>query len=115
MTEEQKKAFDTFYNSRRTFSERHIKLAENIDHEKWLKNELFRYYEKGLQEATAWHDLRKNPQDTPKKNGEYWVYMNCSGNKISRALVWNECVFMGMYDAEILAWCELPKPPEDPE
>ena len=56
-----------------------------------------------------WHDLRKDPNDLPKKNGDYWVYMNCCGNKITRALVWENGVFCNMYDATIIAWCEIPQ------
>lgn len=56
-----------------------------------------------------WHDLRKDPNDLPKKNGEYWAYMSSYGNKIKRALVWENGVFDNMYDATILAWCEIPQ------
>lgn len=50
MAEEQKKQFELFYDKRSAFNSRHFHLAENIEREKWLKNELFRYYEKGINE-----------------------------------------------------------------
>ena len=114
MTEEQKKAFDTYYNSRRDFSERHIKLAENLDHEKWLKNELFRYYEKGFQAANVWHNLRKDLHDLPDHSCMLLVYTGCQGVELTTFNV-NTRRFGDSTLREVVAWCELPEPPEDPE
>lgn len=66
-------------------------------------------FEFAKENGVVWHDLRKDPNDLPKKNGDYWVYMNCCGNKITRALVWENGVFCNMYDATIIAWCEIPQ------
>lgn len=54
-----------------------------------------------------WHDLRKNPNDLPKKNKSYWVYIDCQGNKIYRSIVWQGC-WLG-WNCIPLAWCEEPQ------
>ena len=54
-----------------------------------------------------WHDLRKDPNDLPKKNKSYWVYMDCQGNKIYRSIVWQGC-WCG-WNGIPLAWCEEPQ------
>ena len=59
--------------------------------------------ENGIQ----WHDLRKDPNDLPKKNKSYWVYIDCQGNKIYRSIVWQEC-WLG-WNCIPLAWCEEPQ------
>ena len=57
-----------------------------------------------------WHDLRKKPNDLPKKGGEYWCYMLCDGgNYIYRAVVFQGNVFNHFYNAKIIGWCETPK------
>lgn len=53
-----------------------------------------------------WHDLRKDPNDLPKKNKSYWVYIDCQGNKIYRSIVWQGC-WLG-WECIPLAWCEEP-------
>ena len=53
------------------------------------------------------HDLRKNPNDLPKKNKSYWVYIDCQGNKIYRSIVWQGC-WLG-WNCVALAWCEEPQ------
>lgn len=65
-------------------------------------------YEKGEEAGKIhWHDLEKDPNDLPKKNKSYWVYMNCQGNKIYRSVVWQGC-WCG-WDGIPLAWCEEPQ------
>ena len=59
--------------------------------------------ENGIQ----WHDLRKDPNDLPKKNKSYWVYIDCQGNKIYRSIVWQGC-WLG-WNCIPLAWCEEPQ------
>ena len=59
--------------------------------------------ENGIQ----WHDLRKDPNDLPKKNKSYWVYMDCQGNKIYCSIVWQGC-WCG-WNGVALAWCEEPQ------
>lgn len=53
-----------------------------------------------------WHDLREDPNDLPKENKSYWVYIDCQGNKIYRSIVWHGC-WLG-WDCIPLAWCEEP-------
>ncbi len=62
--------------------------------------------ENGIQ----WHDLQKDPNDLPTKDGEYWYYMLCDGgNYIYRAVVFQGNVFNHFYNAKIIMWCETPK------
>lgn len=58
-------------------------------------------------EKTKWHDLRIDPNDLPKKNKSYWVYIDCQGNKIYRSIVWQGC-WLG-WNCIPLAWCEEPQ------
>ena len=65
-------------------------------------------YIAGLHEGQPkWHDLRKDPNDLPKKNKSYWVYMDCQGNKVYRSIVWQGC-WCG-WNGVALAWCEEPQ------
>lgn len=55
-----------------------------------------------------WHDLREDPNDLPKENGEYWC-------KLSNGL-YLECTYdyelefwFGKTQRKIIAWCEFPK------
>ena len=50
-----------------------------------------------------WHDLRKNPNDLPKENGEYWC--KWEDGSYSTGHYFQENGF-GDY---VIAWCELPK------
>ena len=62
----------------------------------------------GLHEGQPnWHDLRKDPNDLPKKNKFYWVYMDCQGNKTYRSVVWQGC--WCTWNGVVLAWCEEPQ------
>ena len=58
--------------------------------------------ENGIQ----WHDLRKDPNDLPKKNKSYWVYIDYQGNKIYQSIVW-QGYWLG-WNCIPLAWCEEP-------
>lgn len=69
----------------------------------------------GMEHAIEWHDLRKTPDDLPKKKGEYWTkYNDCNDEKggyydshyydpdnSSYKLKW--------YKLDVIAWCELPQ------
>lgn len=61
----------------------------------------------GYNKANEWHDLKVDPNDLPKKNKSYWVYMDCQGNKIYRSIVWQGC-WLG-WNGIPLAWCEEPQ------
>ena len=50
-----------------------------------------------------WHDLRKNPNDLPKENGEYWC--KWEDGSYSTGHYFQDNGF-GDY---VIAWCELPK------
>ena len=65
-------------------------------------------YKNGLAEGkTKWHDLRKNPNDLPKENGEYYGKVNYFGEQ-SRNIFF--VVDRKSFDVDcVLAWCELPK------
>lgn len=61
----------------------------------------------GYNKANEWHDLKVDPNDLPKNNKSYWVYMDCQGNKIYRSIVWQGC-WLG-WNGIPLAWCEEPQ------
>ena len=60
---------------------------------------------KGLAEGRKekWHDLRKNPNDLPKENGEYWC--KWEDGSYSTGHYFQDNGF-GDY---VIAWCEIPK------
>ena len=65
------------------------------------------YIAGATENGVVWHDLRKNPNDLPKKNKSYWVYIDCQGNKIYRSIVWQGC-WLG-WNCVPRAWCEEPQ------
>ena len=68
-----------------------------------------RAYNAGATEnGIQWHDLKKDPNDLPKKNKSYWVYIDCQGNKIYRSVVW-QGYWLDWYDGIPIAWCEEPQ------
>lgn len=50
-----------------------------------------------------WHDLRKNPNDLPKRSGEYWCKWEDGAYSTEHYFGDNG---FGSY---VIAWCELPK------
>ena len=69
----------------------------------------------GLAEGKPkWHDLRKNPNDLPKKtghyltdDGEYVYHVECRKWRTLTCMVcWD---FNWLDDGDVIAWCELPK------
>lgn len=65
-----------------------------------------------------WHDLRKDPNDLPKKEGEYLVcYETDGGNyrntfilkyeEYDEGLHWCDDIFE-TFDEGVIAWCEVP-------
>ena len=64
------------------------------------------YVAGATENSIQWHDLGKDPNDLPKKNKSYWVYIDCQGNKIYRSIVW-QGHWLG-WDCVPLAWCEEP-------
>lgn len=65
-------------------------------------------------EKVVWHDLRKNPNDLPKRDGEYLtnigvlVFDNSFGNSW-QTLLCEACDFYEEVSDEVIAWCEIPK------
>lgn len=59
----------------------------------------------GISNAIEWHDLREDPTNLPKENGEYWGYVNYYGFQ-HRTIHWSD----NQFDIpEVIAWCELPR------
>ena len=77
-----------------------------------IRTDLYEAYREGYiagatENGIKWHDLREDPNDLPKKNKSYWVYIDCQGNKIYRSIVWQGC-WLG-WNCIPLAWCEEPQ------
>ena len=54
-----------------------------------------------------WHDLRKDPNDLPKENGEYYGKVEYFGEQY-RKIVFD--IDRKRFDVTyVIAWCELPK------
>lgn len=73
------------------------------------------YIESGISnEKVVWHDLRKNPNDLPKRDGEYLtnigvlVFDNSFGNSW-QTLLCEACDYYEDVSNEVIAWCEIPK------
>lgn len=63
-----------------------------------------------------WHDLRKNPEDLPKKHGEYITnigllyYDELCGRSFWHTPSCEACDYSDEVGAdEVIAWCEIPK------
>ena len=78
----------------------------------------------GYNKANEWHDLRKNPQDLPKREGTFLVaikypagwcesfileYTTDEDNE--EKLGWWDSEYTN-FDNEVYAWREIPKPPK---
>lgn len=61
----------------------------------------------GMEHATEWHDLRKNPDDLPKEGVEV---LNDDGVRVVRINRHWRYVYGGEWeeDAYVAHWCELP-------
>ena len=57
----------------------------------------------GYNKANEWHDLRQDPNDLPKENGEYWCKWEDGSHSTEHYFQDNG---FGDY---VIAWCELPK------
>lgn len=73
----------------------------------------FKGYEQGYEDCRhyahdyykpKWHDLRKDPNDLPKENGDYYV---CLEDKIHTVQYWNNNHWC--FSEKPIAWCELPQ------
>lgn len=84
--------------------------CENYEH--WKEG-----YEKGLAEGKPkWHDLRKDPNDLPKKTGEYFTNIGLLYyDELCNRHFWHTpsceaCDYSDKVEEdEVIAWCELPK------
>ena len=104
MNEELKQKAEVFatefdYTDNSNYENNYKKDSDKIAYESYIAGAT----ENGIQ----WHDLRKDPNDLPKKNKSYWVYIDCQGNKIYRSIVWQGC-WLG-WNCIPLAWCEEPQ------
>ena len=63
--------------------------------------------ENGIQ----WHDLRKNPNDLPKKYGKYWVCRNqsYSPNTVTQEIQYGRVGWCTDCANDVIAWCEEPQ------
>lgn len=55
-----------------------------------------------------WHDLRKNPDDLPKRSGEYWCYDEYVGYKEHRKVYYDGDIWCAS-GVKVIAWYELPE------
>ena len=56
-----------------------------------------------------WHDLRENPNDLPKVNGQYWVCYEDSVNIGRKGYeMWVFINEKWEHTAKVIAWCEIP-------
>lgn len=63
----------------------------------------------GMEHAIEWHDLRKDPNDLPKENGEYWCKLE-NGHYDFRIYYLDSLFYKSHWEElGIIAWCELPK------
>ena len=67
-------------------------------------------YLAGLYEGQPkWHDLRENPNDLPKVNGQYWVCYEDSVNIGRKGYeMWVFINEKWEHTAKVIAWYELP-------
>ena len=113
MTEELKQKAENYIIDRYKFNECYREDTEEtreymrVDVHSQYEEEYQLYLAGLLEGQPKWHDLRKDPNDLPKKNKSYWVYMDCQGNKVYRSIVWQGC-WCG-WNGVALAWCEEPQ------
>ena len=70
----------------------------------------------GMEHAIEWHDLRKNPDDLPKRTGEYFTNIGLLYyDELCNRHFWHtpSCEACDYSDEveedEVIAWCELPQ------
>lgn len=74
-----------------------------------VEYELKQAFLAGLNAKTQWHDLRKDPNDLPKENGEYWVCYADSVHVGHKGYeLWLYMNGEWKYTAKVIAWCEVP-------
>ena len=64
--------------------------------------------------GVIWHDLRRNPNDLPKRWGEYLTNIGVLVFDTSISVKWctllcEACDYYEEVSNEVVAWCELPK------
>lgn len=90
-----------------------------------LVKAIYHGYEQGYEDCKhyahdyykpKWHDLRKNPNDLPKKTGEYFTNIGLLYyDELCNRHFWHtpSCEACDYSDEveedEVIAWCELPK------
>lgn len=65
----------------------------------------------GIREGKPkWHDLRKDPEDLPKENGDYWCKLKDNRLYTFEVYYTDSLFYRSRWDElGIIAWCELPK------
>ena len=77
-----------------------------------LKHLLVTMYMQGATEnGIQWHDLRKDPNDLPKKFGTYWVCRNqsYSPNTVTQEIQYSRVGWCTDCANDVIAWCEKPQ------
>lgn len=96
------------------FVEEQFERIKNPDNKFPIVGEIIDIYEAFLAGLEAgrpkWHDLRKDPNDLPKVNDQYWVCYEDSVN-IGRKgnEMWSFINGKWEHTAKVIAWCEMPK------
>lgn len=93
-------------NKARAFADKLLPNAKG-DLQEFYKTLVVVAYEEGAEKNDAvWHDLRKDPNDLPKKDCEV-VSIHENGNKA--ILKWKNGGWTCAIMIPIVAWCEIPK------
>ena len=98
MTEELKQKAEAYANKAHT----HIILN-------WEKIK-YAYIAGATENGIQWHDLRKDPNDLPKKEGCYLVKVDDGKNDIYETdnFYLDDYCFV-LYGKYVIAWCEIPQ------
>jgi len=61
--------------------------------------------------GNVWHNLRKNPDDLPKKYGKYWVCreQSYSPDTVTEEMQYGRAGWCADCQNDVIAWCETPK------
>lgn len=114
MTNEEleKKAEESFNN----------KLQKDVCYCTYNEEKIYKdgYIAGAKENGIEWHDLRKNPNDLPKRDGEYLtnigvlVFDSSLDNRWC-TLLCEACDFYEEVIDEVIAWCEIPSWREIPK
>ena len=112
MTDEEKQIFEEWFEEKKEKCE----VYGNGD-DFWVDDEIKKFclmgYEQGLKAGRPqWHDLRKDPNDLPKKNGEYFCKVNSHWEKYGvKHFTLQPYGYNRQWEGQgysVIAWCEIP-------